>query len=286
MKSFIKIGAWGFVLGLASSANAQTVRVVPPAPPAPPAPPSYQVMPVPAPAAVPLAPPRHFTAAEHDVGVDIARMLNTREDTARAVDGQFLTAMRAEMAKDDAYVQLEARYPGISEAVLAATARELHRLIDTRLPSLWDRLGTAYAETFDAAELARLKGLYSGPAGQALIKGLYERTDFGKMAAKGYEHPDAAISADDIREVLGPGAGAAAVAGLPPEMRRELMDISVSPIGLKLHRLGPRLTQIAADWGNELQKQEQQQVRDVVLQAAIDYMAKADAARRAPGPRK
>ena len=234
--------------------------------------------PVPAPVAPPAirtAPkPRAYSNAEKALGVEIAEMLNSREDTARSLDKAFGPELTKTLSTQPQYAMLEKQYPGITPAIGAALGAELKAAAVAEVPQLWDRLGGIYAETFDLAELQKLLAFYRSAAGKNLVHGVYQNLDTGAMVKRGVDDPEHKATSADIDAATRPAAVRAAHQ-LNSADQQQLLLFAMSPIGVKLLGVNTRLRTAAVEWTGQFQSKYSEQLEATVIKTGSDYIARA-----------
>lgn len=202
----------------------------------------------------------------------LAQQLRTEQSVLQETGRLFEKSSLDQLAANPEIGALEKAHPGIWRHVTAAARPELERQVVAGLPLLWASLATIYAEELTDAEIEQARVFYTSPAGQRLRAALIRNYDVGKELAPLVKDENAKTSAGDIRNALA-GAIPETMAAMSAEDRAALLAFSQTPAFAKIERIGPRVLEASAAWGNREDPAGQQRINAVMEKAATEFLA-------------
>lgn len=229
------------------------------------------------------ASPAHVapTPAAQVLGREIATLLNSREITLSQTSRMFDETMPKVLAANADYQVIEKAYPGYTAAILTAMRPEIERDLAERLPVLWARLGGVYADAMSEGEMRDALAFYRTPTGSWLIAQVVAGSDPTALIQRSIADPDAKVGANDLRDAITKPAISRLSKDMTPERAKDILRFGATSAGQKLRAANPRLLEAAAGWSNEMSAQSGKRLEATVLQAAKQFIEKADKAEKA-----
>lgn len=209
------------------------------------------------------------------LGVELARMLNSEEIT-RAQGAKMLADTFPKAMADDPDLKLaEQAYPGVVKALLDAVMPAALEQTIRRLPLLWDRIGSLYAENLTADEIRAVLQFYHSPAGLKVIQVMTNETDFSAAVKESIDSEDNKISTGALRKGLMTGISKLSDR-LSTDERAAVVRFSVTPAGSKAGALAPRIQALAVEWANESDAENSAQLQKLALDTVQKFIAAHD----------
>ncbi|MBC9034421.1 DUF2059 domain-containing protein [Sphingomonas sp. JC676] len=192
------------------------------------------------------------------LGVELARLLNSEEITRAQGAKMIAQTFPQALAADPDLKMAEQAYPGVIKALLDAVMPAALEQTIQRLPLLWDRIGTLYAQNLTDAEIRAALQFYRSPAGAKVIQVMTAETDFSAAVKESIESEDNKISTDSLRKGLTTGMDKLGDR-LTADEQAAVVRFAVTPAGSKAGALAPRIQALAVEWANESENSAQLQ---------------------------
>ncbi|MGN6819494.1 MAG: DUF2059 domain-containing protein [Sphingomonas sp.] len=221
----------------------------------------------------PPSPPAATTPAidphREQLGLELAQLLNTREDVIKQMTGAtYAAALKQRLLGVPDFAKLESEHPGLSDFVIARVQPVLADGMSNQLPDLWQRLGKVYSRRLNEGELTQALAFFRSPLGlktRASINGQLAAASAGPVG-RGDE-----FTQNNVLKVLG-DAGVRAMGNFTPAERAELMRVSQSPMGIKMQAANVEGAGVMADWGKEPHPDLQQAVNAAMTSAVTEFL--------------
>lgn len=171
---------------------------------------------------------------------------------------------------------LEARYPGIVEAMLRASVPTMNAQMRRRLSVLWVRLTDIYLARLAGPELDQTLAFYTSPTGKKMIASMDARMKPKAMTNDMIRNDDLSISLgslqSDLKDAL-PGV----ISDMGPADKSALLAFMRTSAFPKLAAIVVPVQQTTLRWAQESSPEDDQQIQTVMADAMKAYMKARDA---------
>jgi hypothetical protein len=197
---------------------------------------------VPAPAAVDQTPKQ--------AALRLAAILYAEESQVAIAERMADTEIASVFRRDPNFQEIEAEFPGFTDAVLKEMKPALVRFTRQSIPSYHDRIATLIASRLTVAEIVDLTKFYQTPTGQKLVKGMQANVTTQAMIGEIVKDPDAPTSYSAIAEDH-KAATDATKKLIDSSDTPALMEFAKKPYFTKVAALGPAMRKLEQDFSNE-----------------------------------
>ena len=209
-------------------------------------------------------------------GTRMAELLNPVDQIVatelRGFDEQIVPAFRGQ--KD--YAALEARYPGVIDAIARAVRPAMERNVRASLPRSRAIMGVFFAERFALAELVELSTFYGSPTGQKIIRAMFANASMGGIVSEVVADPKAQTSLTAVDEIFRSSLNA--LPGVLEKSDQEaLVALSRNPAFARLKAVGSDMRKLQQQMINKPDPEFEAELDRVLAQAVEAYVAAADA---------
>lgn len=185
-----------------------------------------------------------------------------------------LTSLIAGLVKaEPEMAEFDAEFPGLFDALKVAWRPVLLKVAYQSRPLYRADLSRLYQANLTTAELNEAADFLSQPDVQGFFKAAKSKIEYSSTMADAMAERD--VSSGSVRSDLA-RASAAAVADMPPELKKKLAAFFGSPLGQKLMALNAKKTAIDTKWVNYSPPGAEDEMGQVTLDAMLAHIAKTD----------
>jgi Uncharacterized protein conserved in bacteria (DUF2059) len=228
-------------------------------------------------AAAPMPPPASLPTdtVRRSKALELARLLNPESSVIDESGDEYVKATRQLLIARGKLNDLEARYPGVIEAMLRASVATMNAQMHKRVPVLWDRMADIYLDAFSMPELDQLLAFYGSPTGQRIMTSFDRRLKPKAMMNDMVKNDDFSVSVGSLKSDL-----ADTVPGVVRDMtsadKAALMKFMQTSAFRKINATSGRIQQALLSWMQEESPEEADELEGVMSDAMKAYMRKKD----------
>ena len=215
-------------------------------------------------------------SAASEAALKLAQLLYSEESQIAMVERMVDTDMALSFKSDEDFKELEAEYPGFTDAVLAELKPALVRFTKRELPSYHRRVADLFASRLSASEIADVTQFYMTPVGRKVLQGMQDNVSIKSMLDEVATDPDrptsySAITADHAaaveatKKVVDKGDEAA------------FLELVRKPYFTRLAALGPAMRKLEQDLTNEPAPEFEAEVQAIVKATLARFTAATEA---------
>jgi hypothetical protein len=203
----------------------------------------------------------------------LAAILYSEESQVAIAERIADTEITSVFRRDPNFQEIEADFPGFTEAVLKEMKPALVRFTKQSIPSYHDRIATLIASRLTAAEIIDLTKFYQTPTGQKLVKGMQANVTTQAMIGEIVKNPDAPTSYSAVSEDH-KAATEATKKLIDSSDAPALMEFGRKPYFTKVAALGPAMCKVEQDFSNEPAPEFDAEVEAIVNATFARFEAK------------
>jgi hypothetical protein len=214
-------------------------------------------------------------------GLKLVKLMQPQEALLAQID-TVMGTLSQQFEAADSFKALEADYPGITRHLIEALRPGVLAEVERKRPAYFDDLADFYASHFTLSEIKQLAVFWGAPLGQRFIHQINKNMKFTQSAKEVVAH--GATGNDSISETaMKQDVRAAALKTVAQADKEDLQGVTqfmLTPVGQKLIRLVKEKQAIEMKWANApLSKDAEAQMKDDVLTAMTEFMARVDVGR-------
>lgn len=214
------------------------------------------------------------TSAKAKRALDLSKLLQPRELVVESAMATLERDIPAALRGDEDVDAMEAEYPGIIDAMLAAAMPELRAQVEASMPSLWTAFAKLYESRLSLEEIEAMHSFFSGPTGQKLLIAQHRNFASEAMIKDVLENEDGTVSAAALQQGK-QAAMAEAQRTLTPEDKAVLMELIKSPLLLKMQQLGPEVQRLTLELINAPDPEGEARIEALMTEAAEAFIARS-----------
>lgn len=191
-------------------------------------------------------------------------------------------SIRQQYVTSAEFADLEQAYPGIINALVTAIMPHLKLNAQAARTGQRADMKQFYMARLTTDELKALSDFWGSPLGMKFIASLNQNLSYKKSVGDAVSAAEeGGTTQDSVRSDLG-SAGVAAAAALTAPERVQIMRFMASPAGRKQNALAPDKVALDTKWFNMPPAPDRRRaLEDTVTATMLDYITKADAAKKA-----
>ena len=190
-------------------------------------------------------------------------------------DKIITTMLQALLEKDAGFAALNARYPGMTDAIGQRVRPIMLESSMSTLPLYRADLSNLYAANFTLAEANAAVAFLSSADGQAMVNSANANLDY-KTSVKALTAGGEATTKDLRQDAR--AAAEQTVDAMPPARKARIGAFFASPAGQKIIAMGPRKSELDQKWFNYSPPGLEGRVSRATIEAMLDHIAKTDPA--------
>ena len=176
---------------------------------------------------------------------------------------------------DEGIRTLEARYPGIVDAMIAAAIPELVKQTVKTIPLQQAKVEALLSAKMSPAEIETAYAFYVGPTGQKVIRDQFLGFDAGPMIKEAIASERGTISPALIEAAQNEGA-TTTTNRMTPEDEKVLLKLMDTSAFLKIKVLGPEIQRVTAEVSDRPDPEGEARVEALMKEALEKFIRDAD----------
>lgn len=176
---------------------------------------------------------------------------------------------------DEGIRTLEARYPGIVDAMIGAALPEVLKRTVKTIPIQQTKVEALLSAKMTPAEIETAYAFYAGPTGQKVIRDQFLGFDAGPMVKEAIESKRGTISPALI-EAAQNEAATTTTNRMTPEDEKTLLQLMNTSAFLKIQALGPEIQRVTAEVGDRADPDGEARVEALMTEALERFIRDAD----------
>lgn len=176
---------------------------------------------------------------------------------------------------DEGIRALEARYPGIVDAMIAAALPELVKQTGKTVPLQQAKVEALLAAKMTPAEIETAYAFYAGPTGQKVVRDQFLGFDAGPMIKEAIANERGTISPALIEAAQNEGA-TTTTNRMTPEDEKALLKLMNTSAFLKIKALGPEIQRVTAEVSDRADPEGEARVQALMNEALEKFIREAD----------
>ena len=207
----------------------------------------------------------------------IAELLEPQEVLQANVDKVAVTIAASIFGKSPNLAALDAKYPGLQQAIATSLVPVMRRNIDKGGPQLRADVANLYASNLTSAEARNYMRFLLTPEMQAFARAVHANVSVKTLINDAANNADHKISPGEIHGNLR-NAGVKAAGQSSMQQRMVIGMFFNSPTGKKVTALGPQKFAIEAKWANYSTPGTAEEFKHAMQMAMVAHIAKTDPA--------
>ena len=207
----------------------------------------------------------------------IAELIDPVDAVLANTDKANAAGNAAMFAQNPQLAALDAKYPGLQQAVVVAQRPVIHKYTQQMLVSLHADLARLFATNLTPAEARSYLRFLATPEMQAFARSVRQGENAAALGWDIVENSNHKLTTGELSGVVAASSKKAATHA-SMQQRMVLGMYANSPLGRKTSALNPQKTAIETRWSNDTPAGEIQEIREVSRAAMIAHIAKTDPA--------